>query len=179
MNKLVYICTITSIITLTGCQTPVKVTLEGTDTFPAELVGTWKSDHNDWQITFEENGTISSIHHLWGGIEIFPGRVNQFVGPYGNDVVFDPDTWTVFYSAADHTLTVEIVLKYFSVEIGEGVLQGAQKDAFIGPIEDGQWYAEWINLPEFTAYVPEPHELPVDPESNIQAPILFEKVATQ
>lgn len=159
-----------------GCQVPVKVDLEGTNNFPAELVGTWKARNHDWQITFENDGTISSIHHMWGGIEIYPGKVNRLKGRGGGNIIITPGIWTVFYSEKDRSLTVEIILKHFEIEMGGGVLTGKQKDAFVGIIDGNNWEAEWINLPEYIAYVPEPHELPVFPEWNIKDPVLFEKV---
>lgn len=163
---------------LSGCQSiqsGVKVELEGCDKFPSEIVGTWQSVNSDWQITFKKDGTISSIHHAWGGVEIIPGKVNHRKGRYDGDIVFEPGVWSVFYSKNDNTLTVEILLEHFEIEMKGGVLKGNQKDVFVGEVNGDQWEAEWINLPKYTAYTPEPHDLPVDIENNVKDKLIFKK----
>ena len=169
-------------ICLSGCQyfsrnkSGVEVVIEGDGEFPDFLVGTWKADKGGWEITFEPTGNISSIVHNFGRRRLKPGEINDRPTRFGGKSVYEPGQWVVHYSPKSNELMVEIVIKHFMIEMKGGALKAKITDMLVGPVSEEQWQAEWFNFPEYTAFIPEPHELPVDFNNNPKESLIFKKI---
>lgn len=156
---------------LTGCQS--CATNKANSEFPDFLVGTWQASGRRWQITFQPDGSISSLHHQYITVPVKPeeGGVYEplrkdaygiyFFGPY--DVKYNPGT---------RELSVEIIVDDFHIEMPAMIFDGNMYDHFIGTVSDdgmtwrGKWYNR-IEMPDFG---------PTDPSEIMTKPITFQKI---
>ncbi|MBN2514199.1 MAG: hypothetical protein JXB18_14770 [Sedimentisphaerales bacterium] len=166
---------------LAGCQigqpkNAVKVFVNEDGKFPSFLVGRWVSNNEDWEFTFDEEGVITSAMISMGRVTIIPGQTTTVPMRMGGKGVYEPGEWTVTYTPSNHQLAVEVEMKQIRAEMGTHILEGSSRDIFVGVVseEKNEWIADWVSIPHYTAFVPEPHELPVDPEDNA-AEIVFKK----
>ncbi len=115
---------------LCGCQNPARsddameVIIEGGESFPDFLVGTWRADEGGWEFVFEPDGTISSAVISLGRVRLKPGQVTTVPMQLGGKGVFKPGPWTVQYSYEQRQLIVDIKIEDFRAELGEGVVKG-------------------------------------------------------
>ncbi len=115
---------------LAGCQSggkAVEVIIAGDGQFPSCLAGTWKADYG-WQITFEDDGDISSSVIALGAVRITPGETSVVPMKLGGEGVYEPGTWIVQYDPEDRSLNVEVVIKAFRAELGDDILEGTTID---------------------------------------------------
>lgn len=169
---------------LTGCQgptanlIPVEVIIAGDGEFPASLAGTWKADRNRWEITFEEDGTISNAVITMGTERIIPGQTKTIPLKKGGKGIYEPGQWTVQYSPDTRELIVNIVMAHIRLEMDGQILDGKTTDTFMGNVsEDGKtWTAIWSSFPDYTAYVPNPVKLGSDPDDGPQGILKFTKI---
>lgn len=160
MTKKVLVLTvcITVFSGLCGCQNAskgdrgVEVSIEEDRQFPKFLVGTWKADDGKWELTFDCDGSITSMRHYFvsvpidvaegGAYEPLSGDFYGFyaLGPCQAD--YNPDT---------RELNVTIIIDYFRLELPVGVGEGTMTDRFNGPIsENGRtWNVSWLNHVQF------------------------------
>lgn len=135
---------------LGGCQKAKKdneVILGDGCEFPKFLVGTWKANRLDWAISFESDGSISSIvHTLWalplsideGGFYVegkMPGTYALFVlGECESD-----------YNPTTRQLSAKINLEAYEIKMPNDIFRGKSEDYFEGPVsEDGTtWNVRW------------------------------------
>ncbi|MCK4913459.1 MAG: hypothetical protein KAI59_00760 [Planctomycetes bacterium] len=174
-------------LTLNGCQkssvnpapvnkSGVEVTVEDGGQFPQFLVGTWKADKDGWEFVFEPDGTISSAVIALGRFKITPGKITTVPMKMGGKSILEPGEWLVWYAPTTRELVIKIVVKHFYAEIGDDVLKGKVEYVFVGKISGNysSWNATCTSFPEYAAYTPERHELPVDPDDTIKE-LLFTK----
>ena len=169
-----------------GCQgvsrnkSGVEVIIEGNGQFPQSLAGRWKDAEQGWEFVFEPDGTISSAVINSGFITVEPAKGIAEQPMRVGKAVFKLGLWTVQYTPKTRELGVEVVVDFFHIDIGKTWLEGHRSDWFVGTVsEDYQsWDAEWISFPTFIAYIPEPRELPVEPNDTITE-LLFEKVTEE
>ena len=171
---------------LCGCRNPVasekamEVIIEGGESFPDFLVGTWKSDRGGWEFVFEPDGTISSAVISLGRVRIKPGQVTTVPMQLGGKGIFKPGPWTVQYSYEQRQLIVDIKIDDFRTELGEGVVKGKTQDVFVGSISgDGRlWWAERFSYPEYIADTKKfrNYKLTVERSDTPREGLLFQKV---
>jgi hypothetical protein len=130
--------------------------------FPDFIAGTWKSDKAGWMISFEPNGSISSMRHFLGvDIDISEGGVREewtngvvavyFLGPC--EAVYTPKT---------RQLDVTITIEHFYVDFSTYRMDGSCVDYLKGPIsQDGkQWKVSWLNYGKIEgAKEPDPNKI--------------------
>jgi len=170
---------------LCGCRNPVRnekavdVIIEGGESFPDFLVGTWKAERGGWEFVFEPDGTLSSAIVSLGRVRIKPGEVTTVPMLLGGKGVFKPGPWTVQYSYEQRQLIVDIKIESFRVELGESVVKGSTQDIFVGSISgDGRlWWAERFSYPEYitdTKKFPN-YKLTVEASDTPREGLLFQK----
>ncbi len=188
-------CVVVFTLIITGCQpqsdkplsadeeSHVEVFIEGGGQFPQFLVGSWKENDGGWEITFEPNGTISSVTHTIGQVKVSPGRPTVVPMIEKGKGIFEPGVWTVRYLPESNELSVEIVLKHFRAQSGNKIVEGSSRDFFIGTVaEDSrEWAAEWLSFPVFVVSTGPKGKLtlPVDYNENPKTTLIFEKVGQE
>ncbi|MHC4658282.1 MAG: hypothetical protein ACYS83_03775 [Planctomycetota bacterium] len=164
-----------------GCQTPnsgVDVVIEGGGPFPKSLAGTWKADEHGWEFVFEPDGTISSAVIDNGMVRVTPSETVATIPlKDGGKGTYKLGEWTVRYSPGDRELAVEVVVDHFHLDMKTFGLKGHSTDWFVGPVaaDSETWKAERFTFPKYIALTPEPSELPVDPNHNPVATMVFRK----
>jgi len=163
---------------LTGCQnsykghTPGKlmVDIQGAEQLPDFLVGKWDSGKAGWEFTFEKDGTISEAMIALGMTIVIPGKISKVPTRDGGQAVYVPGDWTVTYNAEARELTVDVVMDYIRVEIGEGVLLGKSQDTITGFVshEGLQWDVVIMSTPEFELLPNRPEDLPYISEGTFK-----------
>jgi hypothetical protein len=155
----------------------MKVVVKGGSQFPATLAGGWKADKSNWGILIEKDGTISSAIIPLGLAQMRPGQVTNIETWNGGKGRFEAGTWSLVYDPKKRELQVEIVLDAFRQDMGANALEGSSTDLFTGRVSpDGKiWNAVWLSYPKYIAYVPEPRELPVDPNEPPMEELVFTK----
>lgn len=184
MNRMLWILCCVFLLSLMGCQVPgnkgVEITIEGTGGSPELLAGTWKADRGGWEINFEPNGSISSVVHTIGRIQLEPLKTKTVPLKKGGKGVYRPGKWFVNYNTDIRELLVEIELAHFKTELGQNVVEGKSTDIFAGPVsEDGtQWQAQWFSYPEYyvTTDKYDHHKLPIDPNESSRGLLVFSKI---
>jgi len=171
-----------------GCHNPkehyrgVEAVIEGGGKFPEFLVGRWKADEYGWEFVFGPDGSISSMIHTIGRVEIRPGRTTTIPMIMKGKGVFEPGECTVYYAPAERELTVTISLKHFYADLGKNVLEGKSTDIFVGEVTaNGKaWVAEWTAFPEYIATTGtyKHYKLPEDNNNPNITSLLFEKVSS-
>lgn len=146
--------------------------------FPEYLVGTWRNQEHGWRITFEADGTISSVVHTMGRVELSPDEETTIPLRTGGTGTYTPGRWIASYDRANQELSVQIVLERFSAHIPGGSLESSSKDMFSGHVEkeEGLWFADWVSMPQFslTSEEQETVSLTADDQGQQQS-IIFEK----
>lgn len=157
-----------------------NVTLTGTDTFPPELAGRWRDDLRKWEIVLAEDGSVTeAVVAPMGWPTLYPDQRNVIDMREGGEGAFAAGPWYVDYDAREMTLTVEIVLESFDVEVGNTRLVGSSRDIFQGSVtpDHSTWKADWFNIPVMKVVADgREHPLPVDPE-DMAIGLEFHKVA--
>jgi len=135
-----------------GCQDENKVngvSVDNSGEFPEFLAGTWKADKHDWQISFKDDGSVSSIVHFIWTLPIDINEGGYFVeGPdEGTHALFVIGPCEAGYDKDTRELSVKIILERYIIKLPHGTLEGKSHDFFEGSIsEDGKtWKAEWKN----------------------------------
>ncbi|MHC4455508.1 MAG: hypothetical protein ACYS0I_00210 [Planctomycetota bacterium] len=141
-----------------GCQNAggggrgAEVKVEEEEHFPKFLVGTWKTDDGKWELTFDYDGSITSMRHYFVSIpiDVAEGGVYEPLGGdfYGFYILgpcqadYNPDT---------RELNVRIIIDYFRLEVPAGVSEGTMTDRFDGPISENgrRWNVSWVNHVQF------------------------------
>ncbi|MHC4508261.1 MAG: hypothetical protein ACYTAO_04775 [Planctomycetota bacterium] len=158
----------------------VEIIIEGGESFPDFLVGTWKADRGGWEFVFETDGTISSAVVSLGRVRLKPGQVTTVPMLLGGEGLFRPGPWAVQYSYEQRELIVDIKIEQFRIELGESVVKGRTQDIFAGSISgDGRlWWAERFSYPEYVADTKKypNHKLDVEHSDTPREGLLFRKV---
>lgn len=179
MRKLVYwaVCSFL-FMTFTGCQVPVKVTLEGTEQFPPELSGLWESKMYAWQFLIQPDGTIAKARISLGAVEIEPGKTTKFLTWGGGKGVFKPGQWSVTYDEEARELAITVVIEHFYQDVGEGAMEGSIVDLIVGQVSDdfSIWNADWFSSGTYIALMPEPHEFANENELKFRHQLVFRKI---
>ena len=187
MRQLIILTSILFVLLVSaGCQTPglpannVDVVIDGDGQFPEFLVGRWQADEGGWEIVFEPDGSISSAVHSMGKTSLRPGQTTEVPTKKGGKAVYKTGKWTVQY-AQDGNLAVEIVLEYFSIQMGPSALKGSITDSLIGPVfeENETWTPFWSTYPEYKVFseeFPEGKELPLGPDDHDVGALTFTKI---
>jgi len=161
----------TFLIVLSACQetgqyvkTPgnLEVVVEDNGEFPDFLVGKWVSDKDGWVFIFEPDGRISRAQISMGRTEIVPGEIKTLPTRGGGKAVYVPGDWQLIYSPASRELSVDVVMNYVRVEMGDQTLQGKARDIITGTVsEDGQLWRTFVSsFPEYEGFPNKPEDLP-------------------
>ena len=148
-------------------KTGVEVNIGGDGGCPQELAGVWKT--GAWEIVFEADGSISSVVLPLGRTRMVPKEPTMIPMKLGGKGVYEPGVWSVDYMPQSRELTVEIVVKRFYLEMGDNMLKGKLRYLLSGQVSEDYkvWYCTTVSFPKYTAYTPEPKELPVDPNDTV------------
>lgn len=135
---------------LVGCQKAKRVLEAGVDSggeFPEFLAGTWKADKHNWQISFEGDGSVSSIVHvvLAQPIDLEEGGLFAEGPDEGMYAMFVMGPCEAEYDKNTSELSVKIILEHYEIKLPKVQLEGKSHDYFQGPVsEDGKtWKAGW------------------------------------
>jgi hypothetical protein len=194
MNRILLSIIFIGLAAVSGCQEtdkttstpePMEVFLDGTGTFPQQMVGIWENESHGWIIRFEKDGHIRKIRHTVGRANLIAGEKSTFPLIRGGEGIIEPGLWTLQYNAIDRELTVEISLDKFSYKIDNNLVTGSSIDVFIGKIPEAgetEWRPEWISHPLYVAStadkVYQDYELPFEEGDEYQGEIVFKKVDT-
>jgi len=152
-RKWTFVTVILLPLAIAGCASErgPNVVVAGGSAFPVSLAGRWRADQQGWQFTFESDGQIASAVIGLGQVEIKPLGTTTAATQTGEQAVFTPGPWTVYYEPASRELTVRIVMDHVRVPMAGNVLEGSSTDIFVGPISPttGLWQAQWTT---FTRY---------------------------
>lgn len=182
------ICSVLVITALSGCQgdlvqpqdRPVLVEIYDDGEFPQFMVGTWRAEEASCELTFEPDGNISSAVIALGRTRVVPGQTTTVPMREGGKGIYKPGQWVVTYSPDAKELAVEIVMDYLHLEFGDHLLEGNSKELFIGVVSQDteEWKVDWVRMPNYVSYTPEPTELPIAPEEMTRS-ITFKKVPVE
>ncbi len=188
LRKILLIVGLMGIAVLSGCQSgnkkvedpnENKVILIGTDSFPKELVGQWAANAGGWEISFEENGSISSFVHTIGRVRVKTGQTTIIPLIENGKGTFKPGKCFVQYTADTRELAVEIVLNSYCMKKGKEVIEGNSRDVFIGKVSGNgwTWAANWMTFPKFVVTTEgyRKYELPMRPGDEEQGDVIFSK----
>lgn len=148
MKKLLPLC-VCVILLFTGCARQNQKTGEpeitqqtSEEVFPEVMVGVWevvinKRTGNKWGIKFEQDGSIKKVIHVIAG----PVNLSEG-GAYRSGS--DPNIYGVYvmgpceakYNHKKDEVEVKIVLDYFEIKLGGGILKGRMETYFVGPVSD-------------------------------------------
>ena len=166
-----------ALMVISGCggrandNKDVEVIVEGGGQFPAFLAGKWRSDKLGWEFTFEPNGVISSAIFSLGQEPMRPGQITRVPMKMNGEGVFEPGKWLVDYDPNTRELTVQVSLKRFRAQLGDGVLEGKSTDIFVGPVsENGKaWQVVWTSFGDYTVHTKQnPNaKLATDPNGEV------------
>jgi hypothetical protein len=173
-------------ILIGGCGRPqssppngIKVIVEGGGKFPAFLAGRWKAQQHGWEFELTPDGRISSAVISMGRVRVIPGRTTTVPTRSGNQGVFTPGSWTVYYAPSTGELTVKITMDHVRVEMGGNVIEGSSTDVFVGPVDPTgrKWQTQWTTFTRYVARTPNntPVNLSTDPTYGETKPVIFEK----
>jgi hypothetical protein len=156
----------------------VEVIVVGGGEFPRSFAGTWRPDNAGWEFVFEPDGNISSAVIDNGLLRVNPNeRVTTI--PLIDDGVgtYELGKWVVQYTPMNRELSVEVVVDHFHLDMKTYGMMGHITELFVGPVsEDSKvWKAQWFTFPTVITLMPEPYELPFDPNSNPKETFFFIK----
>ena len=166
-----------------GCETPppVRVIIEGGQSFPAGLVGKWKEDKHGWELDFARDGKITSAVIPMGLVRVVPGKITHYKVAIGHGKgMVKPGQWEVQYSAQSRELAVEIDIDAFHQDLGTKAIGGNMTYIIDGPVSaDGdEWHADWYMYGRYVAYLPEPNEFYNTQNPEFRDHLVFHKVDT-
>ena len=182
MKQLIMLAGCVAILSaLAGCQNAnraVEVIIEDGGEFPQFLAGTWKADKQGWEIVFESDGRLSSAVIPLGRVRVEPGKKTVIPMKKGGKGVYEPGEWLAQYSPSSRELAVNIVIKRFRLEIGDGVLSGSLTDIIAGQVsKDGKyWDAEWFGYPEYIVDTEEFKNHQLEDHEDFKGNLIFTKV---
>jgi hypothetical protein len=143
MPKILFV--LMSLALFAGCgpdRRVMQVDIEGTKTFPRELVGTWKTQDGQWEIEFLPDGYIKEAKIPLGGQRLQPGKILRFDIPkYEGKAEYEPGIWKVFYESEQRELTVVLELKHFYHDVGHHAVEGNNTDILSGSFSEDM--SEW------------------------------------
>ena len=158
---------------LFGCMATALIGIGCNNTFPDSLVGHWKSDTSNLEITFAPGGEIASIRHSFGMvIDMNQGTFHEEgIDNLTADYILGP--YDVIYTKKDRKLYVKIIMEYFRMELPTGILEGKIFDEFDGSVsEDGNtWNVGWKNYGNIVGADQWP-----DPDKVTPVPLVFRKI---
>lgn len=162
----------------------MQVILDGTDTFPEQMVGIWASEKHGWIIRFEKNGYIKKIRHQFTRRNLIAGETSTIPLIGGGKGILEPGPWALYYSADNRELTVEVALKNINYDmVGTGLITGSSQDFFTGVIpEKGetQWRTQWVSFVTYYASTEgkeyENYKLPSSEGDEIKGELVFNKI---
>jgi len=176
------VCTL-CVLLLGGCQGPaeadsadrsLKVTIKGGGQFPDFLVGTWKSEPLEWEISFESNGTVSRVLHQPVRLPIIIAEGKGYrEAPDGTIWDYQLGQCQAEYDPDTRRLGVGIFVDHFLIKTPIMEMKGNMVDYFDGPVsEDGEkWNAQWIH--SISSGAPD-----AVPDSGEPQPMVFTKINT-
>lgn len=106
--------------------------------FPETMVGVWAAPDAmdnilDWHIKFEEDGTISKIHHrVFGQMVVKDGGIYREGQDEGTYMVATLGQVETKYSPHTKIIEVKIVIDDYEMKFLSGTLRGHMYDTFIG-----------------------------------------------
>jgi hypothetical protein len=156
-----------------GCQSAEEAVVGPKGQFPDFLVGAWQSQGGKWGLTFDSDGSISTIRHPFVTVEIDMAEGGAYEeGREGAHSIYAMGHCTASYDPNKRELNVEINFDYFKVVLPVGSFEGKMTDRLTGPIsEDGiTWTANWINYAELVDL------MKPDPNSFSPIQVVFEKL---
>lgn len=173
---------------LGGCSRPlhrqaddVQVIVEGGGKFPSSLAGRWKAQQHGWEFELEPDGRISDAVISFGRARVIPGKTTTIPTRSGDQAVFTPGLWTVFYAPSTRELTVKISMDHVRVEMAGNIVEGTSTDTFVGPIASTgrTWQAQWTTFTQYVAHTPDnaSFNLSTDPTYGETKPLIFDKAA--
>lgn len=180
-------CAVIAAFLLTGCQGPAKTTndpnmvvlLTDSKAFPKKLAGKWIEAENKWEITFEKNGTVSSILHPFGLVNIVPGKTTIVPLIDDGNANIQAGKCVVQYSHQTRELVIEINIDNMLWNKGKEILEGNSKDIIWGKVSDDgtTWEAQWQSFPKYfvTTEGYNKYELPMDEGGDDKGIIVFKK----
>lgn len=164
---------------LTGCRGAGRDVVSRPDQgghFPQFLAGTWRSEDQNWEITFDYTGNIVTIRHpfITVPVNIEEGFANE-QGREGAYSIFIMGPCTAQYNRSKSELKVKIKVDYFEMVLPVGKMEGEMEDYLTGPLTEGNavWKADWVNCVDLAGQ-PEP-----DPDLIPAEPVIFKKVLTE
>lgn len=177
-------------VAIAGCQSDyfhktgmVSVSVDGSNTFPPELVGYWVSDESGWGIHIGSDGLINSIVHPLGHSYVIPGKENEYSLVDNGKGMIIPGEWNVQYSSKTRELIIGIVLDYFSWTKRDQELQGKSRDVLYGTISNdfSSWTATWEVFPDYVVSTEsvDQMQLPVDESIVDQGTFVFVRSSDQ
>jgi hypothetical protein len=159
----------------------VEVVVEGGAAVPEALAGRWQSDRNGWEFVLAPDGRITSVVISLGRVRVVPGRTTTVPTRTGDEAVFTPGPWTVYYAPDTKQLTLRIAMDHVHVQMGADTLEGSSTDIFAGPLDTaaGVWQAEWTTFTRYTAHTPDnpSADLSTDSTYGESTPLAFRKTA--
>ncbi len=159
-----------SMICICGCNhgnhKDVQVIINGQGTIPAFIAGQWQDKESGWSFLFDKNGTLNEVIIPQGRVKVKPGITTKIPMKNGGEGIYKPGKWIVTYTPAENELIIEIEMAYIKAIMPPNTLEGKSRDILACKLTDNQdeIMAEWISIPEYIAYTPEPRPLEVDPE---------------
>jgi len=176
---------VVSIMTfVTGCQQsqrskgPLIEIKNGTD-FPKELAGTWICEENKWEIILEEDGTVSWILYPMGYVWMEPWKTTEVPMKMDRISIYAAAEVKAVYDLETTVFSIDIVVPFFEVAMGNDTLTGNSTDIFTGPmdIEEGLWEAEWLSMPTYIVNTPKlkDHQLEGADDDPIKGEVVFKR----
>lgn len=153
MPKILFV--LMSLVLFAGCgpdHRVMQVDIEGTKTFPRELVGTWKTQDGKWEIVFDDYGKIKETLIPLGEMRLRPGQTVKFEMPrYEGKGEYTAGKWSTFWSQSTMELNVIIVIDHFYQDVGNHAVEGKTTDYLFGTVS--QDYVSWTVEQSSSAYI--------------------------
>lgn len=140
-----------------GCQRPnhsMVVVIESDGGFPAELVGVWRTQDEQWEIEFLPDGSIREALFPLGAVRLQPGKTLQFDIPeWQGQAKYVPGQWKVFYVEALRELTVFLEIEHFYNDVGNHAIEGNNTDILSGTFSADmqEWTADLLTMGKIDA----------------------------
>jgi hypothetical protein len=170
-DLIIALSTISLATFLGGCRHPVEET-PNLISLPPQVAGTWQARDNDWMITLDPNGTVTSARIPMGKVSISPNKTTKVEMKDGSWSTYEGGDCIVKYDPVKRELYVQIEVSHLDIRYLDNRLEGNSTDRFIGPVsEDGQkWTADWITQFDYGPRFPQ------DPNNVFGGTVIFDKV---
>lgn len=156
------------IILLASCQKPqqsnrLPIEIKNGTGFPKELAGTWRCAQT-WEIMIEEDGTVSWVLYPMGGVWMEPAKkVIEVPMRLDKTSTYVLGDWKASYDHKTSIFSIDIIVPYFEIVMGDDSLTGNSTDLFYGPMDpNGTWNAEWISTATYIVNTKEYPDHPLD-----------------